>query len=34
LSEIEDADEIFVLNNGSVVEPGSHVKLVVKRGVY
>lgn len=34
LSTIQNADVIFVMNNGSIVESGSHIELVKRRGVY
>ena len=34
LSTIQDADEIFVLDGGAVVERGNHNDLVALRGVY
>ncbi|KAH0290290.1 multidrug resistance protein, partial [Aureobasidium sp. EXF-3399] len=34
LSTIKDADRIFVLNQGTVVEQGTHVELLERRGVY
>lgn len=34
ISAIKDADEIIVLNNGSISERGSHEELLKKRGFY
>jgi ATP-binding cassette subfamily B protein len=34
LSTIRDADNVVVINNGEVVEQGSHSKLLEKRGFY
>ncbi|THY42891.1 multidrug resistance protein [Aureobasidium pullulans] len=34
LSTIKDADKIFVLNQGNVVEQGTHVELIKQQGVY
>ena len=34
LSTIENADMIFVMHEGKVVESGSHAKLMEKRGMY
>lgn len=34
LSTIMDADKIYVLNKGQVVESGSHEELLIKKGVY
>lgn len=34
LSTVQDCDEIFVLNDGMVVERGTHEELLVKRGRY
>lgn len=34
ISSIKDADVILVLNNGSVVEQGTHENLIKKRGYY
>jgi ATP-binding cassette subfamily B (MDR/TAP) protein 1 len=34
LSTIKDADKIFVLNQGTVVEQGTHTELIERRGVY
>ena len=34
LAAVKDADEIFVLDRGSIVESGSHVDLVARDGVY
>ena len=34
LSSIEDADVIFVMNNGCLVEFGSHLDLMKKKGQY
>ena len=34
LSTVKDADEILVLNKGSIVERGKHDELVALEGVY
>jgi ATP-binding cassette subfamily B (MDR/TAP) protein 1 len=34
LSTIKDADRIFVLHQGKVVEHGSHVELIKQQGIY
>jgi ATP-binding cassette subfamily B (MDR/TAP) protein 1 len=34
LSTIKDADKIFVLNQGTVVEQGTHTELIEQRGIY
>jgi len=34
LSTIQNADVIFVLDGGRIVEQGDHASLVKKRGVY
>ena len=34
LSTIKDADKIFVLNQGTVVEQGTHAELIEQKGVY
>ena len=34
LSTIENADEIFVIDRGSIVEHGSHAELLAARGAY
>jgi ATP-binding cassette subfamily B (MDR/TAP) protein 1 len=34
LSTIKDADRVFVLNQGTVVEQGTHVELIEQKGVY
>lgn len=34
LANVEKADNIYVLDNGSVVECGKHVELIKKNGVY
>jgi ABC-type multidrug transport system fused ATPase/permease subunit len=34
LSTIRRADVIFVVNEGSIVEQGSHKELLKKRGLY
>ncbi|KAH6578882.1 hypothetical protein BASA61_000413 [Batrachochytrium salamandrivorans] len=34
LSTIQDADKIFVVNGGKIVESGTHFELVDKRGEY
>ena len=34
LSTIRDADNVVVINNGEIVEQGSHEELLVKRGFY
>lgn len=34
ISSVKDADEIIVLENGSIVERGTHKELIKKRGLY
>ena len=34
LSTIEKADRIVVMNEGEIIESGSHLKLLEKQGVY
>ena len=34
LSTIKEADIILVMNNGNIVEQGSHKELLTKRGFY
>ena len=34
LANVENADNIYVLDNGSVVESGKHVELIKKNGAY
>ena len=34
LSTIKDADKILVLNNGEIVEQGSHDELIDQKGTY
>jgi ATP-binding cassette subfamily B multidrug efflux pump len=34
LSTIRDADTIMVIDNGEIVEHGSHDKLIDEKGVY
>jgi ABC-type multidrug transport system fused ATPase/permease subunit len=34
LSTIRDADKILVVNNGSIVEIGTHQELLQKEGFY
>ena len=34
LSTIENADKILVINNGEIIEKGTHQELLQKSGVY
>lgn len=34
ISTVKDSDKIFVIENGSIVEEGTHEELVLKNGVY
>ena len=34
LSTIQDADQIFVLNKGDIVERGTHAQLIAQKGIY
>ena len=34
LSTIENADKILVINNGGIIEKGTHQELLQKSGVY
>jgi ABC-type multidrug transport system fused ATPase/permease subunit len=34
LATIQNADVIFVIGSGSVLETGTHAQLLAKRGVY
>ncbi len=34
LSTVRNADNIFVLGNGSIIESGNHRKLLDKKGIY
>ena len=34
LSTIRDADTVVVINNGAIVEQGSHQELLDRRGFY
>jgi ATP-binding cassette subfamily B protein len=34
LSTVKNADNIIVLENGSIIEQGNHIALVKKRGSY
>ena len=34
LSTVKNADNIIVLENGSIIEQGNHLNLVKKRGAY
>jgi ATP-binding cassette subfamily B protein len=34
LSTIKNADRIFVINNGGIMESGNHDQLIAKRGAY
>lgn len=34
LSTIKDADKIFVIHNGEIIEEGSHMELIAHKGLY
>ena len=34
LSTVQNADKIYVLNNGKIVEEGKHEELIEKKGFY
>ena len=34
LSTVKNADQIVVLDNGNIVEIGSHLELINKKGLY
>lgn len=34
LSTIQDADQIFVLNKGEIIERGTHAQLIAQKGIY
>ncbi len=34
VASVEDADEIIVMENGSIAERGSHDELISRRGIY
>ena len=34
LKTITEADQIFVLNNGKIVEQGTHKQLLMQQGLY
>lgn len=34
LSTIQDADQIFILNKGEIVERGTHAQLIAQKGIY
>ena len=34
LSTIKDADNIYIMNNGEVIEEGSHDELLLNKGAY
>jgi ATP-binding cassette subfamily B multidrug efflux pump len=34
LSTIRDADQVLVINNGEIIEKGTHQELLERRGFY
>ena len=34
LTTIKNADKIFVLNKGEIIEEGTHEELLIKKGFY